>query len=227
MSRIFLKNKPAIPRLESLVLSRRDTDISDAAWAAHDTNTHEHVVTPGGHAPTHSSGGQEHPGATASGAWCRGGLGAGRWRKAQNKMRVAALSVALCSAVLMTKVYSPTLVTLLLAVVIKFKQLLPENYIKNDPKIPSKNEGFETSEGPFPPPSAFSQSERKKHYRKIEFLCRHPVALWSGCILLHDIICTVQLCVTCIGFCLSLPVSGEVYDTSEKAHLQKAAFRGC
>lgn len=82
------------------------------------------------------------------------------------------------------------------------------------------------SGGSLPPPSAFSQSERKKHYRKIEFLCRHPVALWSGCILLHDIFCMVQLCVTCVGFCLSLPVSGEVYDTSEKAHLQKAAFQG-
>lgn len=81
---------------------------------------------PGGHAPTRSSGGQEHPGVTELGAWCRGGLGAGRWRKTQNKMSVAAVSMALCSAVLTTKEYSPTLVTLLLTVVIKFNHLLPE-----------------------------------------------------------------------------------------------------
>lgn len=53
-------------------------------------------------------------------------------------MSVAAVSVALCSAVLMTKEYSPTLVTLLLTVLIKFNQLLPEIILKNDPKIPSK-----------------------------------------------------------------------------------------
>lgn len=141
MNRIFLKNKPAIPRLEWLVLSRRYTDISDVAWAAHDTNTHECVMTLGGHAPTRSSGGQEHPGVTVLGAWWRGGLDAGRWRKAQNKMSVAAVSVALCSAVLMTKEYSPTLVTLLLTVLIKFSQLLPEIILKNDPKIPSKTWG--------------------------------------------------------------------------------------
>lgn len=51
------------------------------------------------------------------------------------------------------------------------------NYIKYDPKIPSKTWGFETSGGSLPPPSAFSQSEQKKHYRTTEFLCRHPVAL--------------------------------------------------
>lgn len=98
---------------------------------------------------------------------------------------------------------------------------------KKRPQNPFQNiRGLRLVGGSLPPPSAFSQSEQMKHYWKTEFLCRHPVALWSRCILLHDIICTVQFCVTCVGFCLSLPLSSEVYDTSEKAHLQKAAFWG-
>lgn len=73
MNKIFHKNKLAIPGPEWLVLSRRGntTQISDAAWVARDANTHECVVTLGGHAPTHSSGGQGHPGAGALGSVVR------------------------------------------------------------------------------------------------------------------------------------------------------------
>lgn len=108
---------------------------------------------------------------------------------------------------------------------------VPKNNIK------SKHEGFETSGVggvgwgvSLPLPSVFSQSKQMECYWKTAFLRRDPAALWSGCILFPDVICTVQFCVTCVSFCLSLFVcltlSGEVFDTSEKAHLQKAAFRG-
>lgn len=101
INNISHKNRLAIPRLEGLGLSRRGNArrISDAACDA------------GAHAATH-------PRAPAVGR-------VGCWVAEKNPKQGEHGSpvVAFCSARLMTEEYSPTVVTLLLPVVIKFNQL--------------------------------------------------------------------------------------------------------
>lgn len=144
MNKIFHKNKLAIPGLEWLVLSRRGnaTQISDAAWVARDANAHECVVTPGGHAPTRSRGGQGHPGAGAPGSAAQRRDEC--WEAEKNpKPRWAwqPCRWLFCSAVLTTRV-QPYLGRPPTRCRDQIQSAVAKNDMKSDLKIPFKTSGF-------------------------------------------------------------------------------------